>query len=137
LLYIFQLCWDASPFSWWKTLEPKFSYVGFFGVLSLQIEMERIFCMASILISLKRCPLRIENMENLLLIYQNWPNDARLNCKTMKGFVSFLLQLKMFSWIIMNNCWLLQNIMRCMVSFHNMSLLIIIFIWTSLSDLCS
>jgi hypothetical protein len=59
-------------------------------------------------------------MENLLLSYQNWPNDARLDCKMMEGFVSFFLQLKFFSWIIMNNCWLLQDIMRCMVSFHNM-----------------
>jgi hypothetical protein len=76
--------------------------------------------MASILINLKRCPLRVENMENLLLIYQIWPNDARLDCKMMEGFVSFFLQLKMLLLNYNENCWLLQGIMRCMVSFHNM-----------------
>jgi len=50
--------------------------------------------MASILINLKRCPLRVENMENLLLIYQIWPNDARLDCKMMEGFVSFFFAIE-------------------------------------------
>lgn len=76
--------------------------------------------MISILINLKRCPLRVENMENLLLIYQIWPNDARLDCKMMEGFVSFFLQLKMLLLDYNEDYWLLQDIMRCMVSFHNM-----------------
>jgi hypothetical protein len=33
-----------------------------------------------VLTSLRRCRLEVENLDSLLMIYKNWPNDARVGC---------------------------------------------------------
>jgi hypothetical protein len=30
--------------------------------------------------SLRRCQLEVENLDSLVVIYNNWPNDARVGC---------------------------------------------------------
>jgi len=45
-----------------------------------QIETERILNVAGVLTSFRKCPLEVENLDSLLMIYKNWPNDARAGC---------------------------------------------------------
>jgi len=43
--------------------------------------------MVGIITSLKHCQLGIENLDKLVLIMKNWPNDPRFGCTS--GFKSF------------------------------------------------
>jgi hypothetical protein len=38
--------------------------------------------------SLRRCWLGVENLEKLVFIYINWPNDAKLDYKMVERFIS-------------------------------------------------
>jgi hypothetical protein len=63
-----------------------FPIVGFFsrqilGIISSQIEIEKIFSLTHILINLKKCHLQLENLENLISMNKNWPNDVKVCCK--------------------------------------------------------
>jgi hypothetical protein len=48
--------------------------------LGSQINTERIFNIAKVLTSLWRCKLVVENLNKLVLILKNYPNDIRLSC---------------------------------------------------------
>ncbi len=55
-----------SPFTWWAEHEQQFPNLVYFtqqvmGIISPQIEIERIFNIARVTTSLKRCQLGIEN----------------------------------------------------------------------------
>ncbi len=53
-----------------------------------QIEAERIFSIASICTNLQHSWLGIENLEMLISIYKNWPNDACVeDMASMKQFI--------------------------------------------------
>jgi hypothetical protein len=46
--------------------------------------------MVGIITSLKRCQLGIENLDKLVLIMKNWPNDLRFECTSgLKSFEEF------------------------------------------------
>jgi hypothetical protein len=45
-----------------------------------QIEIEEIFSIVGVLTSLRRCRFGAKNLDSLLMIYKNWPNDARVEC---------------------------------------------------------
>jgi hypothetical protein len=46
--------------------------------------------LAEILTNLKRCCLQIENLEKLIFVNKNWPNDPRIGCKSLSNLVEFL-----------------------------------------------
>jgi hypothetical protein len=46
------------------------------GIAGFQIEVERVFGIASICTNLRRSRLSIDNLEMLINIYKNWPDDA-------------------------------------------------------------
>jgi hypothetical protein len=52
------------------------------GIVGSQIETERIFNMAKVITSLRRCWLGIENLDKLVIIMKNWPNDPKFGCTT-------------------------------------------------------
>ena len=84
----------ASPLAWWKTNATRFptlAYLArkFLGIPGSQIETERIFSVAGILTSLRRCRLGLSNVNGLIMIYKNWPTDARSACEASTNVVEF------------------------------------------------
>jgi hypothetical protein len=47
------------------------------GIVGSQIEIERIFSLVDILSNLRRCHLQTNNLERLIFMSKNWPNDFR------------------------------------------------------------
>jgi hypothetical protein len=52
------------------------------GFLVHQIETKRIFSLVGILINLRRYRIQLENLEKLIFVNKNWPNDYRVGCKS-------------------------------------------------------
>jgi len=42
------------------------------------IEIARIFSLVGTLTNLKRCTLQIDNLDKLIFLNKNWPNDPRV-----------------------------------------------------------
>jgi hypothetical protein len=85
---------QEGPLNWWKHNEAKFPNVGFLacqylGILGSQIETERIFSVAGVLTNLRCTKLGIDNLESLVMIYTNWPNDSRVGCTLYKHLVDW------------------------------------------------
>ncbi len=71
------------PLQWWEKHESMFPIVGFcarqiLGIVGFQIEIERIFSLAGILTSLRRCHLQLEILDELNFVSKNWANDPRI-----------------------------------------------------------
>ncbi len=47
-----------------------------------QITIEKIFYLVGILTNLKRCHLSSNNLDKLLFVNKNWPNDPRVSCSS-------------------------------------------------------
>jgi hypothetical protein len=60
------------------------------GIVGSQIEIEKIFSLAGILMNLRRCRLQIENLEKLIFVNKNWLNDPRIRCKSPSNLLEFL-----------------------------------------------
>jgi len=70
----------ANPFVWWKTHEGQFPNVDFFikqvlGILRFQIETKIMFNFVSVLTTLKRYCLQVQNLNWITIIINNWLND--------------------------------------------------------------
>ncbi len=83
------------PFQWWQKHDAMFLTFGFlawqfFGIVESQIETERIFPLVGILTNLRRCRLQTKNLEKLIFINKNWPNDPRIWCKSPFNLLKFL-----------------------------------------------
>ncbi len=84
-----------NPLQWWEKHESRFPIVVFLarqilGIVSSQIETKHIFSLVGIVTNLRRCHLQSKNLEKLIFVNQNWPNDPRLRCKTPSNFVEFI-----------------------------------------------
>jgi hypothetical protein len=51
------------------------------AIFGNQIEIERIFSVVDILTSLRICKCGVENSNLLVMIYNNWSDDARVKCR--------------------------------------------------------
>ncbi len=58
-------------------------------VVGFQIETI-LFSLARILTNFKRCCLQTENLEKLIFVNKNWPNDPIIGCKSPFNLVEFL-----------------------------------------------
>jgi hypothetical protein len=63
------------------------SYIGFYvkqilRIIGSQIEIERIFSLDRIHISFRRCHLQLENLDKLIFVNKNWPNDFKIDYKS-------------------------------------------------------
>jgi hypothetical protein len=72
-----------------------FPIVGFLArqilrIVGSQIKIEMIFSLVGILINLRRCPLQLENLEQLYFVSNNWFNDHRVGCKSPSDLVEFI-----------------------------------------------
>jgi hypothetical protein len=71
------------PLAWWEKHESLLPRVGFLArqiidIPRSQIEIEHIFSLAGILSNLRRYCLQCDNLEKLIFISENWPNDLEL-----------------------------------------------------------
>jgi hypothetical protein len=85
----------ANPFVWWKTFEGQFLNVGFFakhviGISGFQIENERVFNLIGVLTTLKCCYLQVKNLDYIITIFNNWPNDPCHNCTPNANLKDYL-----------------------------------------------
>ncbi len=83
------------PLQWCEKHESMFPIVGFcvnriIGIVGSQIEIERIFSLAGIFTSLRRCHLQLEILNKLIFESKNWPNDSRIGCKSPSSLVDFI-----------------------------------------------
>lgn len=75
----------SLPLKWWKKQEARFLIVGFLvkqflAILGFQIKTKTIFTLARIMIGLRHYRLKLINLDNLMMIYKNWPSNVRSNC---------------------------------------------------------
>ncbi len=46
--------------------------------------------MVGILINLRRCHLQFENLEKLIFVNKNWPNDYKIGCKSPSNLLELI-----------------------------------------------
>jgi hypothetical protein len=85
---------EEGLLEWWRVNEALIPCVGFLarqylGIPCYQIETKRIFSVAGILTNLRRSMLGLENLNNLIMIYKNWPSDSRTDCKLYEHLANF------------------------------------------------
>ncbi len=81
------------PLQWWHKHEVMFPTVGFLtqqilGIIGSQIEKN--LSLVRILTNHKRCRLQMENLEKLIFVNKNWPNDLKIRCKSASNLLKFL-----------------------------------------------
>ncbi len=59
------------------------------GVVGSQIEIKGFFSLTRIFTNLMKCCLHIENLEKLIFVNKNWPNDSRIDCKFPFNLLEF------------------------------------------------
>jgi hypothetical protein len=69
-----------NPLIWWSKHEGQFFIVpklakAILSIPSSQIKIERVFSIIGILTGLCRCHLGPKNLDVLVLMIKNWPND--------------------------------------------------------------
>ncbi len=62
----------------------------FLRIVGSQIETKIIFPLNGIFISLKRCRLQLENLDNLIFVNKNHPNNPKIGCKCFFNLVDFI-----------------------------------------------
>jgi hypothetical protein len=65
--------------------ENQFPIVGFLakqilGIPGSQIKIERVLNLVGVLIALQCYCLQVENLDHIIMVVKNWPNDRQLNC---------------------------------------------------------
>ncbi len=84
-----------DPLAWLCNYEGQFSNVVFLakhilGIPRSQIETKRVFSLARVLMPLQRCQLQVINLDRIITIVKNCPNNLCTNCmpnKTMKDYL--------------------------------------------------
>jgi hypothetical protein len=69
--------------AWWRTQKGHFSYVEFVAcqileIVGSHIEAEGVFNITCVYMNLHHSRLGTENLEMLINVYKNWPEDARV-----------------------------------------------------------
>ncbi len=59
-------------------------------IVGLQLQIEGIFSLAGLFTNIKRCRLQTKNLEKLIFVSKNWPNDLRVGCKSPFNLVEFI-----------------------------------------------
>ena len=85
---------EDERLEWWRINEVVFPNVGFLACQYLaipgsQIESERIFSVAGILSNIRHSTLNMDNLNSLVMIYKNWPTDARTNVVLYEHLIDF------------------------------------------------
>jgi hypothetical protein len=63
-------------------------------IVGSQIEIEKIFFLIEIFTSFRRFHLQSKNLDKVIFVNENWPNDLRIGCKAPSNLVELgLLQI--------------------------------------------
>jgi hypothetical protein len=65
-------------------------YKNLLRIVGSQIGIEKGFSSTRIFTSFKNCCLQLENLNKLTFVNKNWPNDLRINCKSLFNLVDFI-----------------------------------------------
>jgi len=73
-----------NPLHWWEPQESQYSMIGIFvqqnfNIVGSQIEMKRVLTIAGLITSLRQCDLDSKNLDQLILVAKNWPNDSQVS----------------------------------------------------------
>jgi hypothetical protein len=68
---------------------------------SLQIEIERVFGHISVLTTLRRCRLKVNNLGHIITMVKNLPNDLCFNFLQHKDLTNFMKVESLLAKIIM------------------------------------
>jgi hypothetical protein len=60
------------------------------GIPRSQIEIERGFSLVGVLTTLKRCRLQVDNLDCIITVVKNWPDDPQFNCSWHKDLMDFM-----------------------------------------------
>jgi hypothetical protein len=60
------------------------------GILESEIEIEKIFSLTNKLTNLRRCDRQLNNLEGLIFMSKNWPNDSRIDFKPPSNLVEMI-----------------------------------------------
>ncbi len=60
------------------------------GILGLEIEIEKIFSLTNKLTNLRRCDWQLNNLERLIFMNKDWPNDPRIDLKPPSNLVEMI-----------------------------------------------
>ncbi len=52
--------------------------------------MKGIFSLIEIFIRLRKCHLQLNNLDKLIFVNKNWPNDFKVGCKYFSNLVKFI-----------------------------------------------
>jgi hypothetical protein len=52
-------------------------------IVGFEIETENIFSHVGIFTNFKRCCLQLKNLEKLIFVTKNWPNDVKVGYKAL------------------------------------------------------
>ncbi len=79
---------------WWGKHD-FFSLVTFItcqilGIVSSQIEIEKIFSLVGMFANLKKCRLQLDNLNKLIFVTKNWPNDPRVSCSSPSSLIELI-----------------------------------------------
>ncbi len=60
------------------------------SIIGLQVETKRILSFDGILTNLRKYCLQMINLQKLIFLSKNWPNDTRVGCKSPFGLVELI-----------------------------------------------
>lgn len=56
------------------------------GISTSQIEIEKVFFIVEMFITIRRCWLQTKNLDNLICVNKNWPHDPYVRCPKVFDF---------------------------------------------------
>jgi len=60
------------------------------GFLVFKLKQKKVFNLVGVLITLKCCRLRVENLDRIIIVVKNWPNDSCMNCRANTSFKDYI-----------------------------------------------
>ncbi len=60
------------------------------GTSRSHIEIEHVFSLVGVLTTLRHCRLHVDNLNSIIIVVKNWPDDHCLNCSQHKYLKDFL-----------------------------------------------
>ncbi len=85
----------ANLLSWWQCHENQFLNVGFLtkqilGISRSQIHTVHVFSLVGVLIALCDYCLQVENLNQIIMVFKNQPDDPWLNCTPTTTFKDYM-----------------------------------------------
>jgi hypothetical protein len=75
-----------------KSLFPTMAFLAhqILGIVGSQIETEKKYSLVEIITNLKRCCLQSNNLNKIIFISKNWPNDPKVGCSSPSSLIELI-----------------------------------------------